>query len=70
MARTWLKEKREKLGLSQTAFAERIHITAAHYNYIENGHRRPSVEVAQKIASALGFPEDWYKLLENNEVSA
>lgn len=70
MARTWLKDKRTEFGLSQKAVAKLAEITPAYYSYIENGDRRPSVIVAQKIAAVLGFPNEWYKLLENTEIKA
>ncbi len=55
--RTWLKEKRENKKYTQTSFAKEIEISLQHYNYIENGKRRPTPEVAQKIADVLEF--DW-----------
>lgn len=37
--------------------AQQCKITQQYYNFIENGRRRPSPEVAQRIAKVLGF--DW-----------
>ena len=45
--------------------AERAGISYPYYNFIENGNRRPSPEVAKRIARVLGFPDEWYKLLES-----
>ena len=67
MKRIWLKNKREEMGLSRPEVAKLVNITHAYYSYIENGERRPSPSVAQRIASVLGFPEKWYKLLEDTE---
>lgn len=60
----WLKIYRIKLNLSQAKVASMARITTQHYNYIENGSRRPSPQVAKRIAEALGFKDEWYRLLE------
>ena len=44
-----LKSIRTALGLSQKAFAERIGIVPSYYYKIEEGNRRPSRKVYQKI---------------------
>ena len=54
---TWLKDVRVGTGLSQIATAKNIGISQQHYNFIESGERRPSVETAKKIAKELNF--DW-----------
>lgn len=48
-----LKSVRTSLGLSQKAFAERIGIVPSYYYKIEEGNRRPSRKVYQKIYAAL-----------------
>ena len=48
-----LKSARTALGLSQKAFAERIEIVPSYYYKIEEGNRRPSRKVYQKIYAAL-----------------
>ena len=48
-----LKSVRTALGLSQKAFAERIVIVPSYYYKIEEGNRRPSRKVYQKIYAAL-----------------
>ena len=53
--RKWLIELRK--GYTQTQIAEAVGITQQMYSFIELGERRPSVEVAKKIAAVLGF--DW-----------
>lgn len=55
--RKWLRELRINAGLSQKEMAQRVGVTAQFYNYVENGKRRPSFEVAEKIAEILCF--DW-----------
>jgi len=61
----WLRKYRKTKGLSQKEVAEKANITHQFYNYIENGLRRPSYEVAKKIASILDF--DWTLFFEVNE---
>ena len=46
--------------------AKQIGATQQMYNYIESGKRRPSPELAQKIAKVLKF--DWTKFYEEQEI--
>ena len=55
MITTSLEERRLKKGLSQEEVAREAGISRAAYTNIENGKRRPSPEVAQKIAKVLKF---------------
>lgn len=57
MRREWLYKKREKKCLSQQEVAEFIGKSPALYSAIENGTRRPSPDVAQKLAKLFDF--DW-----------
>lgn len=59
-----LRKLRHKMKISQVAIAKEVEISQNHYSNIETGVRKPSPEVAQKIAKILGFP-NWYSLLEN-----
>lgn len=63
--RYWLIKFRERKGLSQSKIAKEIGVSQQMYNYIENGKRRPSPELAQKIAKVLKF--DWTKFYEEQE---
>ncbi|MFA0815990.1 MAG: helix-turn-helix transcriptional regulator [Anaerofustis sp.] len=63
--REWLKTVREKKGFSQLGLANKADIAPSHYNMIETGNRRPSVEVAKRIADVLGF--EWTRFFENKE---
>ncbi len=56
---TTLEEIRGKKGVSQKEVARAAGISRAAYTNIELGKRRPSPEVAQKIAKFLKFP--WTK---------
>lgn len=48
-----LKSVRTALGLSQKAFAEQMKIVPSYYYKLEEGNRRPSRKVYQKICVAL-----------------
>lgn len=48
-----LKSVRMALGLSQKAFAEQIEVIPSYYYKLEEGNRRPSQKVYQKICAVL-----------------
>ncbi len=64
--REWLKELRELQEYSINGIAREVDVTPQFYWYIENGKRRPSPELAQKIAKLLGF--DWKLFYEDKQV--
>lgn len=64
-----LKLIREEKLLQQKEVAKKAGISNSYYCLIESGFRRPSPPVAQKIATALGVSEEWYKLLEDTEIT-
>ena len=66
MKRTYLIQKRLNSNFSQSDIANLVGISRQYYNSIENGLRRPSPEIAKKIANCLNFKDEWYKLLEND----
>lgn len=57
-----LKSIREAKQMTQSQVAEKVGIARESYTNIENGVRRPSVGVAQKIGAVLDFP--WAMLFE------
>ena len=61
----WLRECRMNKNYTQRELADLAGITTQHYNFIENDRRRPSPEVAKRIAAALDFGDEWYRLLES-----
>ena len=61
--RKWLIDLRK--GYSQTQIAEAVGISQQMYSAIELGERRPSVEVAKKIADVFGF--DWTRFFEDED---
>ena len=62
--RAWLKEIREKAGLSQMVVAKKAGISQNYYSSIETGVRgNPlNVDIAKKIAEGLHF--DWTRFYE------
>lgn len=65
--RKWLKEIREKKGLSQYQVAEQAKLSQSYYAGIESGdrgHKLP-VKTAKRIASVLGF--NWTRFYETEE---
>ena len=48
-----IKEKREKLGISQKELAEKVGISQSFLCDIEQGRCKPSIDTAIKLAKAL-----------------
>jgi putative transcriptional regulator len=61
--RKWLIDIRS--GRAQAQIAKAAGITQQMYSAIELGERRPSVEVAKKIASVMGF--NWTRFFEDED---
>ena len=59
----WLREIRGTK--SQQTIADDIGIAQSTYASIEIGRRKPSVEMAKRIASVLGF--DWTRFYEDDD---
>lgn len=55
--RSWLVNIRMKAGLTQQEVADIVGISRAFYAQIESGSRKPSTDVAKKVAETLKF--DW-----------
>ena len=62
--RSWLKELRHKSNLTQEQLAKKVGISRTMITEIENGNANPSVRVAKKIASVLGF--NWTRFFEDD----
>ena len=60
-----LEAMRINKGMTQETVAAKVGISRPAYCNIENGVRRPSPEVAQKIADILGF--DWTQFFTKRE---
>src|SRR3712207_1024449 len=53
----WVRRRRKGLDLTQHALAARVSVSVAMIRRVEADERRPSVEVAVRLARALGVPE-------------
>lgn len=56
--RTKLKNLRTACGFSQYTFADALGISRSHYSQIETGDKTPSLPLARKIKSILGYTDD------------
>jgi predicted ATPase/transcriptional regulator with XRE-family HTH domain len=57
--RTWLKRRRTERGLTQEELGERVGYAGQTIRKIEGGHRRPSLQLALKLAQVLQLaPEE------------
>jgi predicted ATPase/transcriptional regulator with XRE-family HTH domain len=54
----WLKEQRQALDLSRDDLADQVGCATVTIAMIERGQRRPSRQVAERIAAAIGIPLD------------
>lgn len=57
-----LIKAREKLGMTQTEFAEQAGIKIAAYNNYEHDRRIPSLAEAKKLVTAYGLTLDYIYL--------
>lgn len=61
--RDWLLNIRKAKNMTHDDVATKCSITRQFYSMIENGNRRPSVEIAKLIAKALDF--EWTRFYNN-----
>lgn len=59
-----VKTARKQSGKSQTDISNAVGITQAALSLIESGRRRPSVDLAKRLAAALGV--DWTLFFEES----
>ncbi|MBO4439246.1 MAG: helix-turn-helix transcriptional regulator [Spirochaetaceae bacterium] len=59
-----IKTLRKKLGWSQELLAEKTGVSAPYITQIEVGKRTPSLDIVEKLASALGV--EYKTLFETN----
>lgn len=62
----WISEIRTRKRITQKTVARIVGISRAHYTNIESGKRRPSPEIAKKIAEFLDF--DWTRFFSDKPV--
>jgi len=60
--RNWLKDIRDKKGMTQKEFAIALHVEPSTYAGYEQGFRNPSVPAAKKIGEQLEI--DWTLFFE------
>lgn len=58
---------RQRTGITQEQLAEMCNLSVTHISRIENGHRRPSLDVLISIADILGTTIDG--LLAGNQIN-
>ena len=63
LKREWLIEKRKNKKISQEELAKKCDVAQVTIARIEAGERRPSPELAKKIADVLNF--SWTKFYED-----
>jgi transcriptional regulator with XRE-family HTH domain len=61
-----IKLVRTAYGLTQAQLAERLSVGASHLSLIEAERRKPSLEVLEEIANALGVPVHLLALLASD----
>lgn len=63
--RAWLRKARDEKDLTQQQLGDIVGVDITSIGKYELGERRPSPEVAKKIAQALGF--DWTRFYEDKD---
>ena len=58
-----IRKRREQLGVSQEAFADRIQMHRNYYGVIERGEKTMRLDTLERVASGLGV-EAWRLLRE------
>ena len=66
--RSWLKELRVHKNFTRKKLANVVNVDVTSIAKYEQGERRPSPEVAQRIADVLGF--DWTKFFDGEADTA
>lgn len=65
--KTMLRELRIKKSVTLRQVADAVGISESMYCLIENGKRRPSPDVAKRIAGFLGF--DWTRFYDDKPIN-
>src|SRR5215210_6206122 len=55
---TWLKQRRRELGLTRKELARGVGCSPETIYKVESGQRRPSRQIADLLAEALGVPPE------------
>lgn len=68
MAREWLAKLRIARNKTHDDVANQVDVSRQYYGMIESGVRNPSVDLAKRIASSLGFEWTIFFADEGNEM--
>ncbi len=63
----FLKTRREALGLTQRALAQKLGVEASHVAFMESGRRKPSLKLVARIADTLGLDRQELLVLAHPE---
>jgi transcriptional regulator with XRE-family HTH domain len=66
----FLKTRREALGLTQRALAQKLGVEASHVAFIESGRRKPSLKLVARLADTLGLDRQELLVLAHPEAKA
>jgi transcriptional regulator with XRE-family HTH domain len=66
----FLKTRREALGLTQRALAQKLGVEASHVAFIESGRRKPSLKLVARVADTLGLDRQEVLVLAHPEAKA
>ena len=58
----WIREQRKAVGLTQKALAEQVGCSPAAIRKIESDERRPSRQIAERLADVLGVPASQHEM--------
>lgn len=64
-----IKTVRKNKGFKQKDFCTKVGITQSYLSSIENGKKKPSIEVLEKIANTVNIPIPvlfWFTVTEND----
>lgn len=53
--RQWMKEMREKNGITQAQMGEKLEISEAYYSYIESGDRQKNLDLTLAVKLSVIF---------------
>ena len=62
-----LKDRREFLRLTQRELAAKLGVKASHVAYLENGRRRPSLNLLRRLSDEMGLESETIFLLAHPE---
>ncbi len=66
----FLKTRREALGLTQRALAQKLGVEASYVSFIESERRKPSLNLVARIADTLGLDRQQVLVLAHPEAQA